>query len=52
MATTIRVDAADKKAGMTVEEIRDALRDADDADIITVTTTWKGRVQTVTIRQD
>lgn len=34
---------------MTATEIRDALNDADDFDDVKVTTTWRGRITSITI---
>ena len=49
--TTIRTThAADKKTGMTAKELRSALHDATGTP--TVTTSWSGKVRTITVESD
>lgn len=47
--TTFTVHAADKAKGMTPEEIRAALEAANPTDVVTVTTSWAGKIRTITV---
>jgi len=52
MRTIRTVHATDKKVGMTVRELRTALHDADAATTPTVTTSWSGKIRTITCETD
>jgi hypothetical protein len=52
MRTVQTVHAADKKVGMSVRELRTALHNADAQTTPTVTTSWSGKIRSITLETE